>query len=468
MNPLPAAEPPSHSTGHTDPQSNDAPIAIDAQLLESLTKQIQESQSHGLGMRLDPGEEEILDTAQEVISQFLSSDQSQTLLSLLQHSGKGSDLDHEMHHHHHEELTLEQQQQQQQTLQETLSLLLLKDQQSQQQMHDHHHELVEEDEQERLSSAVHAAVAALQEGLAGSGQDLSATQSMIASSSAPGGEIVDPNLPAAALYQSLVLQLCQAALQTSSMDQSAQSDASPAYHWASALNAMTSSNLVTPPISHPSSPVQDSDDFVVVTKRPKSLLPNDKHRRRKMGPDGPMMEQMSEEATEQEQQMLHEAIANAVTVSDPESFKREMRYECPACRRPFTRLYNLKSHIRSHQNYRPFKCSQCTASFTRNHDLNRYVLTLDLFILIDTNVPTTMPNLMPVNIVASILLAKTPCVVMNAWILRVKRRIVLWTHLFHWIIQIIQTIKRIRVWDLQVAWRHQGFMIFRLEKWNSI
>ncbi|KAI8821397.1 uncharacterized protein EV422DRAFT_495766 [Fimicolochytrium jonesii] len=43
---------------------------------------------------------------------------------------------------------------------------------------------------------------------------------------------------------------------------------------------------------------------------------------------------------------------------------------CETCSRIFTRLYNLKSHIRSHQGLRPFNCKTCDASFTRNHDLN--------------------------------------------------------------------------------------------------
>ncbi|KAI9003122.1 hypothetical protein BC832DRAFT_532326 [Gaertneriomyces semiglobifer] len=49
-----------------------------------------------------------------------------------------------------------------------------------------------------------------------------------------------------------------------------------------------------------------------------------------------------------------------------------MKYMCQTCKRIFTRLYNLKSHIRSHQGLRPYKCKICDASFTRNHDLNRH------------------------------------------------------------------------------------------------
>ncbi|KAJ3389113.1 hypothetical protein HDU92_001173 [Lobulomyces angularis] len=48
------------------------------------------------------------------------------------------------------------------------------------------------------------------------------------------------------------------------------------------------------------------------------------------------------------------------------------RYLCPTCNRAFSRMYNLKSHIRTHQNHKPFVCETCNLRFTRNHDLNRH------------------------------------------------------------------------------------------------
>jgi uncharacterized Zn-finger protein len=50
-------------------------------------------------------------------------------------------------------------------------------------------------------------------------------------------------------------------------------------------------------------------------------------------------------------------------------------YPClhPSCSKTFTRLYNLKSHQRTHQDERPFKCSVCPLAFSRNHDLKRHV-----------------------------------------------------------------------------------------------
>lgn len=49
-----------------------------------------------------------------------------------------------------------------------------------------------------------------------------------------------------------------------------------------------------------------------------------------------------------------------------------MSFRCPTCDRCFNRLYNLKSHVRTHDNHRPFVCKSCGQAFTRNHDLTRY------------------------------------------------------------------------------------------------
>ncbi|ORX96264.1 hypothetical protein K493DRAFT_314596, partial [Basidiobolus meristosporus CBS 931.73] len=48
------------------------------------------------------------------------------------------------------------------------------------------------------------------------------------------------------------------------------------------------------------------------------------------------------------------------------------RCEHPHCGKTFGRLYNLKSHTRTHTDDRPFKCDQCEQAFSRNHDLKRH------------------------------------------------------------------------------------------------
>jgi hypothetical protein len=84
------------------------------------------------------------------------------------------------------------------------------------------------------------------------------------------------------------------------------------------------------------------------------------------------LEQISEEVTEEERMLVDEAVSKAKQVLNPETGKNETTYTCPKCTSSFTRVYNLKSHVRSHQNFRPFKCSSCPATFSRNHDLTRH------------------------------------------------------------------------------------------------
>ncbi|CAA91214.1 DNA-binding transcription factor, calcineurin responsive Prz1 [Schizosaccharomyces pombe] len=54
--------------------------------------------------------------------------------------------------------------------------------------------------------------------------------------------------------------------------------------------------------------------------------------------------------------------------------KSQGNYVCTfaGCNKRFTRAYNLKSHMNTHTNYRPFQCSICKKSFARQHDKRRH------------------------------------------------------------------------------------------------
>lgn len=47
-------------------------------------------------------------------------------------------------------------------------------------------------------------------------------------------------------------------------------------------------------------------------------------------------------------------------------------YECHLCSKRFTRPYNLKSHLRTHTDDRPFICTICNKAFARQHDRKRH------------------------------------------------------------------------------------------------
>lgn len=52
--------------------------------------------------------------------------------------------------------------------------------------------------------------------------------------------------------------------------------------------------------------------------------------------------------------------------------KHPATFQCTLCPKKFTRAYNLRSHLRTHTDDRPFVCSVCHKAFARQHDRKRH------------------------------------------------------------------------------------------------
>ncbi|KAL4808508.1 hypothetical protein BDV18DRAFT_100783 [Aspergillus unguis] len=52
--------------------------------------------------------------------------------------------------------------------------------------------------------------------------------------------------------------------------------------------------------------------------------------------------------------------------------KHPANFQCHLCPKRFTRAYNLRSHLRTHTDERPFVCTVCGKAFARQHDRKRH------------------------------------------------------------------------------------------------
>jgi hypothetical protein len=57
---------------------------------------------------------------------------------------------------------------------------------------------------------------------------------------------------------------------------------------------------------------------------------------------------------------------------EPKAQKHASTHECTVCLKQFTRAHNLRQHMRTHTDERPFACSVCDKAFARQPDRNRH------------------------------------------------------------------------------------------------
>ncbi|KAF4551891.1 Zinc finger C2H2 type domain-containing protein 2 [Elsinoe fawcettii] len=57
---------------------------------------------------------------------------------------------------------------------------------------------------------------------------------------------------------------------------------------------------------------------------------------------------------------------------DQKRQKHPATFQCHLCPKRFTRAYNLRSHLRTHTDERPFVCTVCGKAFARQHDRKRH------------------------------------------------------------------------------------------------
>ena len=61
-------------------------------------------------------------------------------------------------------------------------------------------------------------------------------------------------------------------------------------------------------------------------------------------------------------------------VFDPQTLKFELRFKCmiAGCDKFFKKSCNIKDHIRLHSGIKPYKCSECTKTFTQKGNLKKH------------------------------------------------------------------------------------------------
>lgn len=70
---------------------------------------------------------------------------------------------------------------------------------------------------------------------------------------------------------------------------------------------------------------------------------------------------------------LAEPVTGVEEVTGPKRVQKlPATFQCSLCPKRFTRAYNLRSHLRTHTDERPFVCTVCGKAFARQHDRKRH------------------------------------------------------------------------------------------------
>ncbi|ORZ03579.1 hypothetical protein BCR43DRAFT_483605 [Syncephalastrum racemosum] len=137
--------------------------------------------------------------------------------------------------------------------------------------------------------------------------------------------------------------------------------------------------------SIPTPPSVYEEPLAYLSRTP-SMSPQEQHRYQpapsQMMPPSAMMDvfaycpQPPPPPQQQQHHLQQQPSATPPSCHNPSRKRPERVYHCEECSKRFTRPYNLRSHMRTHTNERPYPCSHpgCSWRFARPHDLKRHEL----------------------------------------------------------------------------------------------